>query len=155
VTPELRRYAMRLAQDRDDASDLVQETLTRGWRARDSFMPGTNLAAWLTRIMRNYFLADLRSRRRLVRDRDGSIASSRLIDPPQDYAVALNELKRAIARLPKLHIDALMIAAVGESYDEFARAIGEPVGTIKSRVSRARQALGGDLAPWRPDVATP
>jgi RNA polymerase sigma-70 factor, ECF subfamily len=155
IGPELRRYAMRLARDSDEASDLVQEAMARGWRARESFVPGTNLAAWLTRIMRNYFLADLRGRRRLVRDLDGSIASARVMDAPQEYAMALSELKRAMMRLPQPHIDALMVAAAGESYDDYAEAIGEPVGTIKSRVSRARQALGGDLAPWRVEGRTP
>lgn len=77
------------------------------------------------------------------------------MDAPQDYALALAELKRAITRLPQLHVDALMVAAVGESYDDFAEATGEPVGTIKSRVSRARQALGDDLAPWRASAPTP
>lgn len=155
AAPELRRYALRLAQDADEAADLVQETLMRGWRARESFAAGTNLAAWLTRIMRNYFLADLRGRRRLVRDPDGSIASMRLMDAPQDYAVALSELKQAIAQLSKPHIEALMVAAAGESYDEFAEATGEPVGTIKSRVSRARQALGSQMALWRADEGAP
>jgi RNA polymerase sigma-70 factor, ECF subfamily len=144
--PELKRYALRLASDPDEAADLVQETMVRGWQARESFTPGTNLAAWLTRIMRNHFLAQLRSRRRLVRDTDGVYAAARTVEAPQDYAVVVAELRRTLERMPKVYSEALVMAALGDSYEELAETVGAAVGTIKSRVSRARRALGANFA---------
>ena len=149
-TPKLARYARSLTHDADEAADLVQETLLRGWRARESFAAGTNLSAWLARIMRNRFLTELRVRGRYVRDPDSVLAEAVHVDPAQEHAALLGQLRLALQRLPPGYREALALIADGESYGEAAETLGAAEGTLKSRVSRARHALGDDFMPWRP-----
>lgn len=153
--PSLRQYALALTRNRPDADDLLQNAVTNALRARDSYMPGTNFKAWMSCILRNRFLSDVRRRRETVSVED---APAELFARPasQDGHMALAELKRAMARLQPDHRLALvMITVQGMSYEEASAALDVPVGTVKCRVFRARKLLhawllGEDDAPKLP-----
>jgi RNA polymerase sigma-70 factor, ECF subfamily len=140
--PNLRAFAMSLSGSADRADDLVQETVMRAMANIDSFTPGTNMAAWLFTILRNRFRSEYRKRRREVEDPDGSYLASLKLPPEQFGRLEFKELIEALAKLPHVQREALLlVAASGFSYDEAAAICGIAVGTIKSRVSRARQLL--------------
>ncbi len=142
-TPDLRRHAMRLTRNWHRAQDLVQETLTKAWASRARYTPGTNLRAWLHTIMRNTFLSDVRKRWREVEDADGHLTARLSQPPPQDHAVALSELMAAMTTLPDSQREALaLVGASGFTQEEAASRLGCAIGTVKSRVSRARASLG-------------
>jgi RNA polymerase sigma-70 factor (ECF subfamily) len=145
--PSLRAFAISLSGSVDRADDLVQETVTRAMASLDSFTPGTNMTAWLVTILRNRFRSEYRKRRREVEDPDGSYLAGLKMPAEQFGRLEFKELIEALAKLPHVQREALLlVAASGFSYDE-AAAIGEvAVGTIKSRVSRARQLLAELLA---------
>ncbi len=141
-TRVLKHFALRLTANEHRAEDLVQITMLKAWDKRDSFMPGTNLRAWLFTILRNTFYSDLRKYRHEVEDIDGISAAALCEEPRQDHILALNELMSAIASLPhKQRKPIVMMGAYGFSQLEAAEACGCTVGTIKSRVSRARTTL--------------
>lgn len=141
--PILRRRALKLTTDKHRAEDLTQETLLKAWANRDSFQPGTNLSAWLFTIMRNTFFSSLRKYRREVQDIDGAGALALAEEGRQLHAVALRELLAAVVDLPPKQRRAIvLIGAYGFSQLEAAEACGCATGTIKSRVSRGRTALG-------------
>ena len=138
----LRRRAMKLTSDEHRAEDLVQETLLKAWKSRDSYKPETNLGAWLFTILRNTFLSDLRKHRREVEDVDGANAEALCEEPSQDHTVALKDLVSAIALLPDAQRRPIeLMGAFDYSQMEAADACGCTVGTIKSRVSRGRAML--------------
>lgn len=140
--PSLRAFAMSLSGNADRADDLVQETVTRAMANINKFTPGTNMAAWLFTILRNLFRSQYRKRRREVEDPDGSYMASLKAPPEQFGRLEFKELIEALAKLPHIQREALLlVAASGFSYDEAAAICGVAVGTIKSRVSRARQVL--------------
>jgi RNA polymerase sigma-70 factor, ECF subfamily len=140
--PSLRAFAVSLSGSVDRADDLVQETVMRAMASIDSFTPGTNMAAWLVTILRNLFRSQYRKRRREVEDPDGSYQASLKAPPDQFGRLEFKELVEALAKLPHLQREALLlVAASGFSYDEAAAICGIAVGTVKSRVSRARQLL--------------
>jgi RNA polymerase sigma-70 factor (ECF subfamily) len=140
--PNLRAFAMSLSGSADRADDLVQETVMRAMANIDTFTPGTNMAAWLFTILRNRFRSEYRKRRREVEDPDGSYLASLKLPPEQFGRLEFKELIVALAKLPHVQREALLlVAASGFSYDEAAAICGIAVGTIKSRVSRARQLL--------------
>ena len=139
--PRLRRYARFLVGDVDQADDLVQECLTRAIAKIDSWQPGTNLRAWLFVIMRNCFFNDLRrkSRSPFIEDAETTFAAS---PGNQDAHMALQEVRRAFHQLSEEHREVLLLVAIeGLAYEEAAAIIGVPIGTVRSRTSRARQAL--------------
>jgi RNA polymerase sigma-70 factor (ECF subfamily) len=142
AVPRLRAFAISLTGSVDRADDLVQETLLRAWAHFDSFQPGTNLTAWLFTILRNLFRSEYRKRRREVEDADG-IYSQRLSSVPEQVGnVELNEFRAALAKLPADQREALiLVGAAGLSYEEVAKICDCAVGTIKSRVNRARTRL--------------
>jgi RNA polymerase sigma-70 factor (ECF subfamily) len=141
--PLLHRRALKLTSNRHRAEDLTQETLLKAWASRDSFQPGSNLRAWLFTIMRNTYFSGLRKSRREVEDVDGACALALAEEAPQDHALALEELLCAVAHLPAVQRRALVLmGGLGYSQLEAAEACGCAAGTIKSRVSRARSALG-------------
>jgi RNA polymerase sigma-70 factor, ECF subfamily len=145
--PGLRAFAISLGGNADRADDLVQETLQRAIANVSSFQPGTNMAAWLFTILRNQFLSEYRKRRREVEDADGSKVESLTSAPGQQGHLEFMELYAALAKLPLVQREAvLLVGASGFSYDEAAAICGTPVGTIKSRVSRARTLLAELLA---------
>ena len=142
--PSLRRYAWALARSRDRADDLVQDCLLRALSARDSFQPGTNLNAWLFTILRNCFLNDVRrdGRRRAWEAEEDRSEFGRAIDSPQVDQIALTELSLHIRQLPAGMREALMLVTIeGMSYEQAAEVMGVPVGTVRSRLSRARRSL--------------
>ena len=140
--PHLRAFAISLLHNADDADDLVQETILRAWRNLHRFERGTNLQAWLFTILRNLFYSRYRQRRREVEDPDDKHAA-RLTAPPEQLArVEHAHLLRALALLSAEHREALLlVGAQGMSYEEAAGICGVPIGTIKSRVHRARTQL--------------
>lgn len=141
-TELLRRRALKLTGNAHRAEDLVQDTLLKAWAARDSFRPDSRLGSWLFTILRNTFFSDLRKSRREVEDIDDVRARALSEEPPQEHALALKELVSAIARLPCDQRRALVLmGAYGCSQREVARVCGCTIGTIKSRVSRARATL--------------
>jgi RNA polymerase sigma-70 factor, ECF subfamily len=140
--PGLRAFAISLSGGVDRADDLVQETVIRAMANIDSFKPGTNMPAWLVTILRNLFRSEYRKRRREVEDPDGSYQASLKASPEQFGRLEFKELIVALAKLPYVQREALLlVAASGFSYDEAAAICGVAVGTIKSRTSRARQQL--------------
>ncbi|MGE0500849.1 MAG: sigma-70 family RNA polymerase sigma factor [Rhizobiaceae bacterium] len=144
--PSLRAFAMSLAQNSDRADDLVQETLVKAWDKHASFQPGTNIKAWLFTILRNEFYSQMRKRGREVQDVDGAMTGRLAVHPSQQGVLDLDDFRRALTLLPEDQREAIiLIGASGFSYEEAAEICGCAVGTIKSRVSRARTRLQQDL----------
>jgi RNA polymerase sigma-70 factor (ECF subfamily) len=151
LLPNLRAFALSLCGNPDRADDLVQETLLKAWDHVDSFEQGTNLRAWLFTILRNTFITETRKKRREVADADGKIAQGIMVTPAQQGHVDLDDVRKAVQLLPAAQREALMlVGAVGMSYEEAAEAAGCAVGTIKSRVNRARLRLA-ELLSLEPD----
>lgn len=139
----LRAFAVSLCGDRERADDLVQETLFKAWNHLDSFREGTNLKAWLFTILRNTYFSERRKRRREVEDSDGSYAATLSTHPEQHGHMEMQDFRVALTRLPDDQREALiLVGAAGFSYEEAAEISGCAVGTIKSRVNRARNRLG-------------
>ena len=142
AVPNLRAFAMSLSGNVDRADDLVQGTLVRAMANIHLFQPGTNMQAWLFTILRNLFRSEFRKRRREVEDVDGSYLDSLESPAEQDGRLEFEELFEALAKLPFVQREALLlVGASGFSYDEAAAICETPVGTIKSRVNRARRRL--------------
>lgn len=137
--PKLRFYAISLTHNRDAADDLVQETVAKALRARHSFQPGTNLQAWLFRIQRNQFISDLRAARPTT-----DIEEALTVGLPggQETGMMMREFLQAFAKLHATQREALILAVVeGQKLEDIAALTGVAVGTVKSRISRARDAL--------------
>jgi RNA polymerase sigma-70 factor, ECF subfamily len=144
--PKLRAFAISLSGRSAWADDLVQETLLRAWASIASFAPGSNMAAWLYTILRNEFYSEFRKRRREVADADGKHAARLASMPTQDGHMAFQEFRAALAELAPDHREALiLVGASGLSYEEAAQVCGCAVGTMKSRVNRARVRLAALL----------
>ncbi len=142
LIPSLRAFAWSLSHNSADADDLVQETLIKAWTNRDKFELGTNLRAWLFTILRNTYYTAVVRKRREVADEDGKHAARLSAPPTQDWSVAINSMRAALQRLPHEHREALiLVGAAGMSYEEAAEICGCALGTIKSRVNRARAKL--------------
>ena len=147
AVPSLRAFAISLCGNVDRADDLVQETLLRALANIDSFQPGTNMSAWLFTILRNHFRSEYRKRRREVEDGDGSYAETLKSHPEQYGRVEFEEFRTALAKLPSDQREALvLVGASGFSYEEAAQICECAVGTIKSRVNRARTRLSELMA---------
>jgi RNA polymerase sigma factor (sigma-70 family) len=142
VIPHLRAFGRSLSGNRDLADDLVQETLLKAWAARQRFQAGTNMRAWTFIILRNLFLSQMR-RARFKGEWDEITAAKLLAAPAsQDRHVELGDMQRALLHLPQPQREALiLVGAGGFAYEEAAEICGCAVGTIKSRVGRARAAL--------------
>src|SRR4051812_8518825 len=140
--PSLRAFAISLSGNVDRADDLVQETLLRAMANIDSFQVGTNMPAWLFTILRNLFRTEYRKRRREVEDVDGRYMEGLKSQPEQHSRIDLEEFRVALAELPPVQREALLlVGASGFSYEEAAAVCDCAVGTIKSRVFRARTRL--------------
>ncbi len=140
--PHLRAFARSFANDPARADDLVQETLVKAWNSRESFTPGTNFRAWLFTILRNVYFSQHRKLRREVDDPDEQYQNSLAVPPEQYGYLDLADFRTALARLPPDQREALvLVGAEGFSYEEAAEICGCAVGTIKSRVNRARTRL--------------
>jgi RNA polymerase sigma-70 factor (ECF subfamily) len=142
LLPSLRAFARSLAHNPTQADDLVQDTLVKALANVDRFEPGTNLRAWLFTILRNHYYSQLRKAKREVEDAEGRMAARLAVRPEQDGSVDLEDFKVAFAQLQPDHREVLtLVGASGCSYEEAAEICGCAVGTIKSRVNRARRKL--------------
>jgi len=142
LVPFLRAFARSLCGHRDLADDLAQDTLVRAWQARGAFTPGTNMKAWLFTILRNQFYSD---RRRAWRQMDWNQELAEMIpgsSSDQLRALELDDVSRAMRKLGAEQREALiLVGAGGFSYEEAAAISACPIGTVKSRVARARAAI--------------
>lgn len=147
VVPHLRAFARGLCGRPDMADDLVQEALLKAWAAQDRFEPGTSMRAWTFVILRNAYLTDMR-RNRFRGEYDEGVAERILTAPAgQEEPIHLSDMHRALLTLPPERREALLlVGAGGFSYEEAANICGCAVGTIKSRVGRARATLNSMLA---------
>ena len=158
--PKLRAFGISLSGNVDVADDLVQETLVRALAHLNSFQPGTNLEAWLFTILRNHFRSEYRKSKREVEDADGHLAGTLSSLPEQVCRIEFKELQQALTKIPTDQREALiLVAASGFAYEEAAEICGCAVGTIKSRVNRARHRLAElleiqSIDDFRPDQAT-
>lgn len=143
LIPSLRLLARSFVHESDAADDLVQDTLVKALAGISGFTPGTDLRAWLFTIMRNSLRSDLR---RIRRAQAGEPDAETVCQPAHDLSIGRAQLLAAIRRLPDPYREALVVVFLMEkSHDEAARLCGCPVGTIKSRVSRARAMIMADL----------
>ena len=142
LLPHLRAFARGLCGRADQADDLVQEAVLRAWSARETFVPGTNLKAWLFTIARNHFLNELRRAHRETQLDEGQAEDALVSQPEQEDRLYLSDLHSALDRLPPERREALLlVGASGFSYEEAAQVCGVAIGTIKSRVARGRVQL--------------
>lgn len=145
--PHLRRYAITLTRRADQADDLVQECLCKAMAAAHTFRPGTNLRAWLFRILRNAFISGLRRSSRQAPMPETEYHPPALqshADPAS--TVELKEVNQAITELPQDQRAVLVLVVNrGLSYQEAAQIMDSPVGTVRSRLSRARESLRARL----------
>jgi RNA polymerase sigma-70 factor (ECF subfamily) len=155
LIPHMRGFAQSLCRDATQAHDLTQDALESAWRFRASYTPGTNLKAWVFMIVRNRFYSDKRRSWR-VQQLDPKMAEETLVAVTNPTAaLELDEVRRAMLGLSQTQHEALSLVAVaGMAYDEAAKLCRCAEGTIKSRVSRARQKVtsllaDGDLAAER------
>jgi RNA polymerase sigma-70 factor (ECF subfamily) len=148
AVPRLRAFAIGLCGKSDGADDLVQETLVRAWASRSAFEPGTNMIAWLYTILRNAFYTEYRKRRHEVADTDGQFAATLAMGPSQDSHLEFQDFRAALLKLPDDQREAvLLIGSSGLSYEEAAQICDCAVGTMKSRVYRARTRLAALMSP--------
>ena len=140
--PHLRAFAISLTGDVDRADDLVQEAVLRGLSHLHQFRRGTNFQGWMFTILRNQFHSNYRKRRREVEDADGAYAAKVAIPPEQSAYLDFADFRGALAKLsPEQREALLLIGAEGLTYEETAEICGTKVGTVKSRVNRARKRL--------------
>jgi RNA polymerase sigma-70 factor (ECF subfamily) len=145
--PALRAFSISLCGRTSRAEDLVQETLVRAWANIGSFQPGSNMNAWLYTILRNQFYTEFRKRRHEVADDEGHYAARLASRPTQESHMQFLDFRAALDRLAPDHREALiLIGGSGLSYEEAARLCGCAIGTMKSRVNRARVRLAELLA---------
>ena len=145
LIPRLRRYARALAGDRTAADDLVQDTLERGWSKLHLYRRGTNLRAWMFTIMHNVYVNQLRAMRPSVPLDD---EMPELTQPARETdTLVLRDLDAAIRRLPPEQREVLLLVALEDmSYGEAAATLGIPIGTVMSRLARAREKLRAMMA---------
>ncbi len=144
--PALRAYGRGLTRHREDADDLVQQTLLKAISNIEKFRPGTNLRAWLFTIMRNSFLTNIYKKNR---ERPGDIdcaSGHAKVYPNHDNYITGQRLTLAINKLPLPYREILyLVLVVGENYEDAAQICGCAVGTVKSRLNRARQMVIGEM----------
>ncbi len=142
MLPSLRAFAMSLCGQHDRADDLVQDTVMKAWSKQESFELGTNMRAWLFTILRNEFYSQMRKSGREVQDSEGTFTESLSTQPAQHGQMDLQDFRKALAKLPDNQREAIvLVGASGMSYEEAAEICNCKVGTIKSRVNRARAHL--------------
>jgi RNA polymerase sigma-70 factor (ECF subfamily) len=140
LIPRLRRYARALVSDRAAADDLVQDTLERAWAKLHLYRRGTDLRAWLFTVMHNVHVNQVRASRSTapLEDEMPELA----LRAPQSDALVVRDVERAIARLPVEQREVLLLVTLEDlSYDDTARALGIPIGTVMSRLARAREKM--------------
>ena len=142
LIPALRAFARSLTNNAADTDDLVQDVIVRAWAHADQFVPGTNLRAWLFTILRNRYFSIAKTRQREVADPEGFLVGNMSVSAPQEWQIVGRELKTALTHLPEDQRTAIvLVGGAGVSYEEAAEICGCALGTIKSRVNRARNRL--------------
>jgi len=147
VAPHLRAFARSLSGSADRADDLAQDTMMKAWAARDRYRAGTNFKAWTFTILRNQFYSETR-RNRFRGEYDEAVAERILFTPgSQESSLELGDVLRSLEAIPAGYREALILVSVeGMSYEEAAAVCDIAVGTVKSRVSRARAMLSNIMA---------
>lgn len=144
---QLFRVALRVCQNREKAQDLVQETYLQAWRSYDRFEPGTNLRAWLFKILFNVFYSGARKDRLPLAPIEENIAETVAFDPPTPQHLTDEEVRAAVERLPRDYQIPVVLADVEDfSYREIADVLEIPLGTVMSRLHRGRKLLRTELA---------
>lgn len=152
--PRLRRYARALTGERFAADDLVQDTLERAWTKAALWRPGSDLRAWLFTVMHNVYVNQVRARVAQPMPGHEDEAMNLPDRPRQNDLLEIRDLDLALARLPDEQREVLLLVALEQlSYEEAARALGIPIGTVMSRLSRARERLRRIMA-GAPESAT-
>jgi RNA polymerase sigma-70 factor (ECF subfamily) len=145
-TDQLYRVALRLCRNREKAEDLVQETYLQAWRSFHRFELGTNLRAWLYKIMFNVYYSSQRKERLHLVPAEETIAETIAFDPPTPQHLTEEEVLAALERLPRDFQIPIMLADVEElSYREIADVMDIPIGTVMSRLHRGRKTLRAEL----------
>ena len=154
LIPHLRAFARTLAGDPASADDLAQDAMMKAWHARGSYQMGTNMKAWTFMILRNQFYSEKRrSWRQSQLDQEAAERTLVAVDDPES-PVALDELRQGLAMLPAEQREALiLVGAGGFAYEEAAEICGCAVGTVKSRIARARGNLRALLAEACPEFS--
>lgn len=162
LIPALRAFARTFYRDANDADDLVQATLVRALSAVHQFKPGTSMKSWLFTIMRNAFYTKVRVEAREAPAAADCASLTPAADPTQEWSARGREIAAAISRLPEQQREVIMLIGVlGISYEEAAEICGVAIGTIKSRLNRARARLLEELgevdaeASWESDNSHP
>lgn len=150
LLPRLRRFGRQLTGHREDADDVVQLAVERALQRADQWQPGTRLDSWLFRIMQNAWFDELRARRRQaeVVVADGEEAALQVGVSHADAAIDAIAVRKAVARLgDEQRAVVALVLVEGLPYKEAAEVLGIPIGTLTSRLARAREALQAQLAP--------
>lgn len=146
LIPALRAFARSFHREPADADDLVQETLVKALASIDQFEPGTRLKSWLFTIMRNSYCTKARKRSREVLRGDNLLFDSAAPQDEQEWNVRVGEVGRAFENLPDKYKQIIaLIVVLGESYESAADICGCAVGTVKSRLNRARACLSHEM----------
>jgi RNA polymerase sigma-70 factor (ECF subfamily) len=152
--PSLRAFAISLCHNRTEADDLVQETLIRAWNNLANFQEGTNLKAWLFTILRNNFYNGLRRQKHQNEYARTMDSSQFVVQASQDKTLEFGDVMRNLAVLPPDQREALILVTVENmSYEEVAAICSCPIGTVKSRVNRARARLEALMVGVEPKAA--
>lgn len=156
LIPALRAFARTFCSKAEDIDDLVQETLTNALANLDKFEPGTRLKSWLFTIMRNSFCTRIRRRSRESIGLPDDIAEYLTTEASQDWCAQADDVRRALYRLPEHHREMLiLIVMLGERYRDAAAICGCPMGTVKSRLNRARMRLRRELGEQTEEMSRP
>lgn len=150
--PRLRRYARALLGDRYAADDLVQDTLERAWNKFHLWRPGSDLRAWLFAIMHNVFVNQVRSKRSEIEKTMEELPVV-AVRATQSDSLEIADVERSLRELPDEQREVLLLVAIEEmTYDEVSRALAIPIGTVMSRLSRARERMRRLIAGVQPAV---
>ena len=153
LIPALRAFARTFYRETGEADDLVQETLMRALASIHQFRPGSSMKSWLFTIMRNAFYTKVRIEAREAPGAAECVSRRPAADATQEWSARGREMERAIRRLPEQQREVLVLVGVlGVSYDEAARICGCAMGTVKSRLNRARLRLLDELGEETPDA---
>jgi RNA polymerase sigma-70 factor (ECF subfamily) len=149
LMPVVRRFAMRFERSATDVDDLTQDTMLKALAHMDQFQPGTNIKSWLFTIARNTYCTKYKIRQRFTLCENVEIATSgRAVQSSQEWALRATEVSKAISALDADKRQVLLMVTNGDSYEHIAEVCGCELGTIKSRIARARaavmEALGED-----------
>ena len=146
LIPALRAFARTFYRNKDDADDLVQETLSKALANLERFEPGTRMKAWLFTIMRNTFLTGIKKTNRESPGQDDCVSGQSVTAPSQEWAQRSWEVAQAIDQLPEDQRQVIvLIGMIGIGYDDAAAICGCAIGTVKSRLNRARARLAETL----------